>query len=110
MVSASVVSAFGSWTHPVCTLNWVNYTAGEPHAGPVAIMFRLFVILMPVFDVTAAYPILAQSLASNLQAVVSAEHYDSPWYLRLICAVGPLVGAALVYDAATTLGWCGILL
>lgn len=111
LLSAAVVQTFGAWTRPVCTLNWVNYTAGQPVAHPIAIAFRSFVILMPVFDVSAAYPILAQSLASNLHSVLGSEQEaGSPWYLRLVCAVVPLFGAALVYDAAETLGWCGILL
>lgn len=110
-VSAAVVQTFGAWTRPVCTLNWVNYTAGRPVAGPLAIALRSFIILMPVFDVMAAYPILAQSLASNLQSVISPETDGRPaWYLRLVCALGPLLGASIVYDAAQTLGWCGILL
>jgi hypothetical protein len=32
IVSVAVVMTFGEWTRPVCTLNWVNYTAGEPVA------------------------------------------------------------------------------
>lgn len=110
LLSSAVVATFGSWTRPVCTLNWVNYTAGQPEAGPLAIALRLFIIIMPVFDVVAAYPILAQSLASNLQAVLSEEKDSPPWYARLICAMVPLVGAVFVYDAAETLGWVGVLL
>lgn len=111
LLSGAVVLTYGAWTRPVCTLNWVNYTAGQPVAGPFAIAFRSFVILVPVLDVTAAYPILAQSLAANLDAAIHSETGDRPaWYLALSCAVGPLIGAALVYDAAETLGWCGVLL
>lgn len=111
LLSAAVVMAFGVWTRPVCTLNWVNYTAGESVAGPFAIAFRSFIILIPVLDVTAAYPILAQSLASNLHSVLCSEDDGkTSWYLRLICAMAPMLGAASVYDAAETLGWCGLLL
>lgn len=111
IISIAVVMTFGKWTRPVCTLNWVNYTAGEPTASAFAMTFRTVVILIPVLDVTAAYPILSQSLAANVSSVLWPTSTErSTWYLRLLCSLIPLIGASFVYNAAQTLGWCGVLL
>eukprot|EP00929_Paragymnodinium_shiwhaense_P034892 TRINITY_DN18930_c0_g1_i1.p1 TRINITY_DN18930_c0_g1~~TRINITY_DN18930_c0_g1_i1.p1 ORF type:complete len:521 (+),score=78.36 TRINITY_DN18930_c0_g1_i1:150-1712(+) len=110
LIGAVVPMAFGHWVRPVCSLNWVSYTAGHPRADIWAKSFRQFVLLVPVVDITAAYPIIAQTLASNLYTTIVGPGADGvPFYWRLVCGVLPLFGAALVFDVAVVFGWTGVL-
>lgn len=112
-----VPMTFGNWVQPVNSLNWANYTGGQVEASVAAIIFRSFIILVPVVDITAAYPILVISLASNIHSIVRgaglADKDDKappPWWLRALCAILPVLGAALVFDVTTALGWTGFFL
>eukprot|EP00419_Tripos_fusus_P061613 CAMPEP_0172918126 /NCGR_PEP_ID=MMETSP1075-20121228/199538_1 /TAXON_ID=2916 /ORGANISM="Ceratium fusus, Strain PA161109" /LENGTH=263 /DNA_ID=CAMNT_0013777713 /DNA_START=102 /DNA_END=890 /DNA_ORIENTATION=- len=110
-VAIAVVTTFGTWTRPICTLNWVNYTAGEPEPGIFAFLVRSMILLVPIFDITSAYPIFARVLASSIHGSLGkSSDLEPPFLLCGFCAVLPLVGAAIVFDVAETLGWAGVLL
>mmetsp|Transcript_68662 Transcript_68662/g.194759 ORF Transcript_68662/g.194759 Transcript_68662/m.194759 type:complete len:490 (+) Transcript_68662:25-1494(+) len=106
LVSASVAFTFGDWTKPVCTLNWVHYTAGRPAAGWGAVLFRSWLLIVPTVDVTGAYPVLATALASTMRPCFPST--DGSWQLRVACALLPVVGAAVVSDLPYLLGCVGL--
>mmetsp|Transcript_16814 Transcript_16814/g.48033 ORF Transcript_16814/g.48033 Transcript_16814/m.48033 type:complete len:513 (+) Transcript_16814:123-1661(+) len=111
LVGAAVASTFGEWTRPVCTLNWVSYTGGQATVDAAARLLRSVIILVPVVDVSAAYPILALSLATNVLSGAGQKVGEGPrWQLLLACASLPIVGAAFVFDIGKTMGWVGVLL
>ncbi|CAK0878894.1 unnamed protein product [Prorocentrum cordatum] len=97
---------FGDWTKPVCTLNWVHYTAGRPAAGWGAVLFRSWLLIVPTVDVTGAYPVLATALASTMRPCFPST--DGSWQLRVACALLPVVGAAVVSDLPYLLGCVGL--
>merc|ERR1719281_196167 len=77
---------FGNWVQPVNSLNWANFTGGQLEASMAAIIFRSFIILVPVVDITAAYPILVLSLASNIHSMIlssdeSSKAHSTPGWL-----------------------------
>lgn len=106
LVSASVAFTFGDWTKPVCTLNWMHYTAGRPAAGWGAVLFRSGLLIVPTVDVAGAYPVLATVLASTMRPCFPSM--DGSWQLRVVCALCPVVGAAVVSDLPYLLGCVGL--
>lgn len=112
LVGLIVPLTFGDWVHRVCTLNWANWTAGEVRASVFAVILRSFIILVPVVDVTAAYPVFAVTVTSTVYSQFCAASENSkdppPIWLRLICAAVPLVGAALIFDIGIALSWASL--
>jgi len=106
---------FGSFTHPVCNLNWVNYTGGEIKASVVALAFRYFVLVVPTIDITAAFPVLITSMSLTLRSVIdgiSGRTTDFsepvPCWLRCLYAIPPIIGASFVPDVSVALNWSGL--
>lgn len=111
---------FGSFTHPVCNLNWVNYTGGQPKASAAALAFRYFVLIVPTVDITAAFPVLVTSLSLTARSVVDGICCGTgmggttdfskpvPWWMRFLCAVPPILGAVFMPDVAVALVWSGL--
>merc|ERR1719242_1584252 len=82
LVAIAVVTTFGTWTRPICTLNWVNYTAGESEPGTMAFLVRSLILLVPIFDITSAYPVFALVLASNVHGSLGkASSLEPPFLL-----------------------------
>jgi hypothetical protein len=108
MVTAAVAFTFGEWTSPVCTLNWVHYTAGRSSPSIGAVVFRSFLMLVPTVDVTGAYPVLASSLASTLRLFTPSMEITQ--CLRIACAACPILGAMVEFDLPKILGCVGMLM
>jgi hypothetical protein len=93
-VGVLVALVFGSWTVPVCTLNWSRADLGG---------WERVLVVLPVVDITASYPLLAHCLGRNLATATDVE----PRIWRMVCALLPLVGAFFVFDLSVPATWVG---
>lgn len=114
-VALLIPLTFGSFTHPVCNLNWVNYTGGQPTASGMALAFRYLVLVVPVLDVTAAFPLFVTSLSLTCRMAINSIldrptdfKEPIPWWLRMLYAIPPILGAAFIPNISVALAWSGL--
>lgn len=109
MVGISVPLAFGSGVEPLATLNWA--TMGDPDPAGWQVVFRTVLMIAPVLDLAAAFPIQAICLGDNLRSSIAGEDSDSRAGFRLAASLPPLVGALVIYDVSgivAVTGLCGL--
>lgn len=102
----SKVSGMG--TNSVVSLNWADYTEGlVPWHDLVSYCVRLY----PAVSVTAAYPLYANTLATNWQLLLPPRLQSSYWTtigIRWMAVIPGLVGAAMMSDATTIISIGGL--
>mmetsp|Transcript_4535 Transcript_4535/g.10645 ORF Transcript_4535/g.10645 Transcript_4535/m.10645 type:complete len:454 (-) Transcript_4535:9-1370(-) len=109
MVGISVPLAFGSAVEPLATLNWA--TMGEPEPAAWQVVFRTVLMIAPVLDLAAAFPIQAICLGDNLRSSIAGEDNQNRAGFRLAASLPPLVGALVIYDVSgivAVTGLCGL--
>jgi amino acid permease len=106
VVVAFVVSlAFGSQVLPLCTLNFSG-VRGLPG------ILQKVLILLPVADVIASYPLYGHAFASNLQQLLiehlGRSHAPPLLVTRIFCGASPLLVSWFVFDVSLPAAWIGI--
>jgi hypothetical protein len=117
---------FGPQTLPLVTLNWSQFTGfgksgwgnlpdGHTKARTWARVVQGSVMMFPVLDMISVFPIVAVTLASNLESTLRPhipQTYVSDRVLtylaRLLAAVPPIILAALVGDLESIFSFTGL--
>lgn len=109
LLGGLAVARFGEATLPLVTMHFHHLHAAPPEA-PTPIWARVvgaWIVLFPILVATAAFPLFNGVLAANLAAVLPG-HFGSRRLAAPLCALPPLVGAALLDDVPTLLALCGL--
>jgi hypothetical protein len=100
---------FGDATLPLFTLHLRSLHFSPPHAAAPAWASAVggAIALLPIFITTAAFLLFNGVLAANL-AVVLPSRLASRRLTAPLCALPPLLAAAVLTDTPTLLGLCGL--
>eukprot|EP01088_Endostelium_zonatum_P022051 TRINITY_DN911_c1_g2_i2.p1 TRINITY_DN911_c1_g2~~TRINITY_DN911_c1_g2_i2.p1 ORF type:complete len:545 (+),score=82.65 TRINITY_DN911_c1_g2_i2:88-1635(+) len=109
---------FGSHTHQVASLNWVNYKGLK--FSPAGSTFWLakgvsvFVVLFPVITVVSAFPLMAITLGNNIffglppHWTNNGKNTKLQLIIRIGACIPPLIGACLLKKLAVIIEFTGM--
>lgn len=124
-IGSTCVYYFGEDTNESINLNFVNYTWGLSSTSSffgLAKFFSMLIVLFPVLDTLSVFPLIANTLASNLSAAFprlrkltllkgKPKKFLSVFW-GLVASVPPIITSRYIQDLSTTLqiaGVCGII-
>lgn len=110
LLGCSAALLFGSATQPLITLNFLSFRGGAPvgtEAPLWATVVSRWVLLLPLFTTTAAFPLFNRVLAANLEALLPPS-LRSKRIAAGLCALPPLLCTALVSDTTLVFSLCGL--
>lgn len=110
VLGCSAALYFGAATQPLITLNFLSFRGGAPMGTDVpawATAVSRWVLLLPLFTTTAAFPLFNRVLAANLEALLPPR-LRSKRVAAGLCALPPLLCTALVSDTALVFSLCGL--
>jgi amino acid permease len=118
LLGAVVSAYFGAATQSSSNLDWKDYRGVLNADGSVpwyASFVSNFVVLFPAIDVASAYPLNAFTLGNNLMSAyygADMKHHEQSRLktsiFRLIAALPPFLGAAMVNDLHHITAYTGL--